>query len=566
MRIKGSYSRLDDIDRLRQSNKATIKHELSINSQSLPQSIFSVNNSPSKHQFSYALEKLLPYESYSFCDHHNHNGITKTKNELVQFQKVLVDITRKVLINKNIPDNSLKEISSKLDNLSNEKNRCLHPDEINNTRQLQSELIYFIYSEMKSYDKKISLNDVRELFNRASKEHYNNKEWKVIEKEITYNHDKYLSILTPASQMKYSSDGKDIFYANHYNDKGVSSKSGDETKHAVNLWISDFQNKDNKTLFKGIRHGVISPFMLPKDSHERKEGAINRAKEVALAALFSQPDLYQKALNNEVVTLRMSSTSLLTYMLDEISMLKDQASAWEQLNANNILTLNVPNQQGEIQEIRIKLDVIILNFGVNELAFSVPNYFNGSSKTKTLNNDGLSKILGENYLKNNEIGGWVNEYLSNNPNANNHNKVRSLCQQIKEIWNKKLYKKDGNEPYKMAQRIAMLTYEIGAVPCWNCKSGKDRTGVLDAEVKREVISYDQNHRLNEVGHKLTRKEQSLFQNVLLNSGNLEVQQYNTGVVGSKVAKDMPKLLALSYKERIGNEFVRQQVQGLSSLV
>lgn len=54
----------------------------------------------------------------------------------------------------------------------------------------------------------------------------------------------------------------------------------------------------------------------------------------------------------------------------------------------------------------------------------------------------------------------------------------------------------------------MLAYEIGAVPCWNCKSGKDRTGMLDAEIKREAINYHQGYRLSKPGAKLTNEEKN----------------------------------------------------------
>lgn len=115
----------------------------------------------------------------------------------------------------------------------------------------------------------------------------------------------------------------------------------------------------------------------------------------------------------------------------------------------------------------------------------------------------------------------------------------------------------------------MLAYEIGAVPCWNCKSGKDRTGMLDAEIKREAINYHQGYSLSKPGAKLTNEEKKLFQGVLLYSGNKEVQECNTGVAGNKVTKDLPFMLrplALSYKTRIGDEVIRRQVQGFSSLV
>ncbi len=43
------------------------------------------------------------------------------------------------------------------------------------------------------------------------------------------------------------------------------------------------------------------------------------------------------------------------------------------------------------------------------------------------------------------------------------------------------------DPYKLASRLQELAYRIGAVPAFNCKSGKDRTGQCDVEVKSAIM-------------------------------------------------------------------------------
>jgi phosphatidylinositol-4,5-bisphosphate 4-phosphatase len=110
----------------------------------------------------------------------------------------------------------------------------------------------------------------------------------------------------------------------------------------------------------------------------------------------------------------------------------------------------------------------------------------------------------------------------------------------------------------------MLAFEIGAVPCWNCKSGKDRTGMLDVELKREAVALHQNSELAP-GSPLTDDHQRLLQQALLYGGNFEVQTYNTGAPGNKVMIDVP-VFGLSYRSRIGDDEVWKQVKGLSRLV
>ncbi|MET0951179.1 MAG: inositol phosphate phosphatase SopB, partial [Pseudomonas sp.] len=137
----------------------------------------------------------------------------------------------------------------------------------------------------------------------------------------------------------------------------------------------------------------------------------------------------------------------------------------------------------------------------------------------------------------------------------------------KQIFAKNSHHHDGGDPYKAALRIVMLAYEIGAVPLSNCKSGKDRTGMLDAEIKREVISLHQGQPLSEPGSSLGLVNKVIFQQVLVNGGNLEVQSYNMGVAGNKVLVNRTlSSLNLSCEDRIGNQAVSDAAKGLSYLV
>lgn len=53
----------------------------------------------------------------------------------------------------------------------------------------------------------------------------------------------------------------------------------------------------------------------------------------------------------------------------------------------------------------------------------------------------------------------------------------------------------------------------------------------------------------------------------MNSGNMEIQEMNTGVPGNKVMKKLPlSSLELSYAERIGDPKIWNMVKGYSSFV
>lgn len=115
---------------------------------------------------------------------------------------------------------------------------------------------------MKVNGKNKSLSDTKKLFDKKFKDYLNNESWNVVKTEIKTDSDSYSCVLTPASQMKFNDNKKDIFYNNDYQNKGICSKSSDEVNHSVNMWVSDIQDNGNKSLFKGIRHGILSPYSL----------------------------------------------------------------------------------------------------------------------------------------------------------------------------------------------------------------------------------------------------------------------------------------------------------------
>lgn len=402
-------------------------------------------------------------------------------------------------------------------------------------------------------------------FKNALVNQLNDQPWKTIEKILTHNGHQYTNTQLPAAEMKIGA--KDIF-SNAYQGKGVCSWDTQNVHHANNLWMSTVsvhEGGKDKTLFSGIRHGVLSPYHV-KDPILRQIGAENKAKEVLTAALFSKPELLTKALQGETVSLKLVSVGLLTASSvfgQEGKMVKDQMRAWQSLTQpGKMIYLNIHNKDGELQTVKIRPEVAAFNVGVNELALKLGF---GLKTSDSYNVEALHQLLGNDLRPEARPGGWVGEWLAQCPD--NYEVVNILARQIKDIWQNKLHHKDSGEPYKLAQRLAMLANEIGVVPTWNCKSGKDRTGMMDSEIKREVISLHQNHTLSSPGSLPDCSGQKLFQKVLLNSGNMEIQKQNTGGVGNKVIKYLsPEVLNLSYQARIGDDNIWRSVKGISSLI
>lgn len=402
-------------------------------------------------------------------------------------------------------------------------------------------------------------------FRDAYVKQLNSQPWQTIKNTLTHNGHHYTNTQLPAAEMKIGA--KDIFPI-AYQGKGVCSWDTKNIHHANNLWmstVSAHEDGKDKTLFCGIRHGVLSPYHV-EDPLLRQAGTENKAKEVLTAALFSKPELLTKALAGEAVSLKLVSVGLLTasnIFGKEGTMVEDQMRAWQSLTQpGKMIHLKIRNNDGELQTVKIKPDVAAFNVGVNELALKLGFGLKASDR---YNAEALHQLLGNDLRPEAKPGGWVGEWLAQYPD--NYEVVNTLARQIKDIWKNNLHHKDGGEPYKLAQRLAMLAHEIDAVPAWNCKSGKDRTGMMDSEIKREMISLHQTHILNAPGSLPDSSGQKIFQKVLLNSGNLEIQKQNTGGAGNKVMKNLsPEVLNLSYQKRVGDENIWQSVKGISSLI
>lgn len=406
--------------------------------------------------------------------------------------------------------------------------------------------------------------EAKTLLQSISKDTLNNGRWDIIQDSFSFAGQTFDSMLTPAGQLKLGE--KDIF-ATGYDNKGVCSKSTDETTHAVNFWVSRFAERGNgKPLFTGIRHAVLSPFGLKAGSAERRQGALNRAKEVAVAALMLQPVKLAAALAGETVTLPLTSTGLLTPIdigpCTEKSQLWDQMSAWNALNAGPV-ELAIRDDKGNVVPVNVRLDIAAFNFGVNELALGRLKL--GHAFSDKYNQLALTKLLGRDLGQSSEHGGWVGQYLASRPA--NAERVSSLASELKQIWANKSHHDDNGEPYKAARRVALLSNEIGITPCWNCKSGKDRTGIMDVVIKHDLAS----QYLHKIGANSGANdgEKKLMQAVMLNSGNMQVQQYNTGAAGNKSLKNnnfINFFLGKStLRSNVGEE-VADAAKGLSDLV
>ncbi|MDR1401533.1 MAG: hypothetical protein LBI81_01060 [Puniceicoccales bacterium] len=124
----------------------------------------------------------------------------------------------------------------------------------------------------------------------------------------------------------------------------------------------------------------------------------------------------------------------------------------------------------------------------------------------------------------------VGKYLSDEKNSPQDKKiVFCLAAQIANIWHEDLYFKESSNPYAIQEILMILSHKLGYNVSINCKSGKDRTGMLASCVSALAFLLGKGYIGEPFGITLEQRiniSQSMFPSLL-------VTTYNTLFTGFK---------------------------------
>jgi hypothetical protein len=325
--------------------------------------------------------------------------------------------------------------------------------------------------------------------------------------------------------------------------KGICSINQDQTNHAVNLAVSEIRDGPNgPRIIAFVRHGVHSAYEAP--ANQQVQANQTRATESVHAALLTNTAVLQQAIvnaqanNGQVVDLPITSINLQTnfFVNGENQQVQQQFAAFDHLNNLTHLDVDVPDPHnaGQTIQVRIRPRILAFNFGTNPVAtFGNIGIGDNFTETRGRNEAGMKALFGDGLKVDDPLGGMVGAAL-NNPAIPGWKKtcIRELSRQIKQMWADRSYNTDDGDVYKMMARLTVLTDMIGATAMFNCKSGKDRTGHLDAEVKMLASEIYYTHAVPSYGQLSTSRKEA-FSQFALHSGNHEMQRYNTGFAGYK---------------------------------
>ncbi|OED42732.1 hypothetical protein ACH42_11660 [Endozoicomonas sp. (ex Bugula neritina AB1)] len=378
--------------------------------------------------------------------------------------------------------------------------------------------------------------------------------WKPIEKHLSVRiGDRFYectSQIIPATNLTVdllqepAGEQKADIFPSQYMGKGCPSAVRDEAIHAVNLCETRMDSKNGEQ-FRALRSGALSAFGI-KDSKKRAEASKNRAREVILSALRIELERNPDALTQgKPVPLRVLSTSLLTpdegrhyshIHDDEYAMYLEQVKAVKEVEQEirDKGTLDMMDQSGHLVTVPVELDVITMNFGVNPLAL---NFFKKRLvlpwEVATKESRRSLEVFMGNLEPGAPVDGWAGEFIENEDSDHDKQIVIQLVNQIRQLYVTENYKSEGEDAYKMAERLQVLAYKLGVIGHFNCKSGKDRTGEADASIKRLMAQIDVLGYVPDPNLPLSREEQVLRQSFYFLTGNIELQRKNLNLPGYK---------------------------------
>ncbi|WP_274967748.1 inositol phosphate phosphatase SopB [Succinimonas amylolytica] len=430
--------------------------------------------------------------------------------------------------------------------------------------------------------------------------------WDIIEKELPLHiNDKYnktfkfkLIPLNKIPNVKVSQDFQD----QDIRGRSVNNyTSGNRTvSHITNLIKTETRDGNGSLLFSGYRHGTTAAFEVPENRNvpenekfrDREAATLARTKELVRTMV---EDKYLGELNQNrgtrqnPIEISISAISLLTpsSMIDkgEEEMFRLQCQAWERVSGNEPLelTVKVPDPHNPANSVPrtvyVRPRVNIFNYPCQWQSI---NLNMGWRRSEERNSGSLNNMIGNEFMNNDvkleditanraerlntaftrmndDQNSQLGRFLRDNNIPEDKKKIaRILALEINLLTRKQpllltsnmVQKQHNIDAYALPARIALLNSILGNETCFNCKSGKDRTGQLDAEIRTlaanmsevtpqtDIVAYmNKNSDVIDVlrnGTYTSMQQQNNMTSVAINSGIMEVHELNTGLMGSKL--------------------------------
>jgi phosphatidylinositol-4,5-bisphosphate 4-phosphatase len=324
---------------------------------------------------------------------------------------------------------------------------------------------------------------------------------------------------------------------------------------------------------RSVRHGVLDPWTAGGNTARRQAARSHADQVLHLAVEETAPAfkarLIQERNNPHPPQFKHTHVNFnLTTPVDRVvadynegSFTRNQFDAFAAHNGAKQYTILDAASNANVQTAPVDVDTITFSFGVNDLAQD-PGFFSRPLNNAAWNNvyahdkANLEKLVGD-LQAGTAVGGSVGAVLDRleQAAAGGDARAAALKAQIqeqvdiaREIFTSGDFRRGAGDPYKMVRHtmdVVDLTAEAlehlgddtqAMTQSQGCKSNKDRGGMADVEIKamKMIADLGGHVRPNET---FSREDQAIYNVALTSSGQAENQTWNTGLPGSKNAKE-----------------------------
>ncbi len=300
-----------------------------------------------------------------------------------------------------------------------------------------------------------------------------------------------------------------------------------------NGWLTTLRTSEGEPLFQGFRSATLVHYGI-SDPKIRADTTEKAAQELLLAAvavniseraLRASSRLPLKIATFELQT-RVESTKLQHPLATEAPIVDQAFYAMKQLEKQESVAI-FRGENFPALEIPVDVKVVGFNFPVHEKSFREKLGY--KEEVAARNAESLDVLMADAKaaLQDTSIG------------EKNKAKIKLLMKELEEIFAGAAWEIT-QDPYRFNSRLINLAYLVGYTVHFNCRSGKDRTGIVDAEVKyvAEALDVAVETATPGIAPQFTRvlneNEQTTLAAFALYGGNAEIQAHNSGVPGSKL--------------------------------
>lgn len=391
--------------------------------------------------------------------------------------------------------------------------------------------------------------------------------WKETKGTVGSENEKTTITATPIGNYFEYEDGK----------RGISSRSANTSKHAANVWINKVEagegDKNKKPLFSAVRFA-------------NTRGKKTATKELLLAmalqscnfntqTLFntSQNKPYKLSVSN-IQLLSPTSNFLKKFGFDGDMPFKQMDRIKKLCNGEQI-ELVLEDSNGIKRPIYLKpdKDPVLFNFGSNDVHYSkFLSLLTNKSKTYKRNLESMQMLFGENFEKDENFpkDSKVGMYLAKAEEkvtkakeairkaketkndevakaakkakavakaaAKNKKIVETLSRQIVNMWKETKGNGYNDDRFGIQSRLSVLLYYLGYQVSFNCKSGKDRTGIMAVESNFIVQKINSTGKVPDYKKELDSEDKKLLRELYKASGIDQITSSCTGFRGTKTSE------------------------------